>query len=150
MNTQPQSQSHKKRLLGIIGVVLGLVLLGTAAIMFFAQSNSIKSGRRQFYVVSGGLGGRCSYYLADNKGKRQSTCVDTKRATWPLPEVEVDPTQELGAGTTSAVAVRVVRVDANVTVVTEQRSVPLPKPEYKKTRVIYIDDVFSADIVTLP
>ncbi len=152
MKTKPKPHSRHV-VIKIVGIVLAFVLLASGIAAFMNQPSPIKSGRRQFYIMSGGVGGKCKYYLADRKGKTQDVCVDKNLIADTFARIDLlEPVSEsqLDVDVYPVPDINALWVDADIRVVTEQRSALLPKPEYKKTPVIYIDTIHNQTDAALP
>ena len=111
---------------------------------------AVKDGRSLFYVVSAGVGGPCMYYVADDKGKSLEQCVDPKLIQGIYLEAKTEPNSELSRIDDNPSVDGLLMVDADVRVVSEERSGATPKPEYTTKQVVYIDKIYDAKIVVSP
>ena len=115
-----------------------------------APKTTFKDGRATFYVVSGGVGGHCEYYVADKAGKRTGECVDSvllKKLVLDTNKEYRDAVDGYLPGTTNLLL-----IDADIVVSTRSTRNGSQFGDPKTKNVLVLSQVYSVTIypVTRP
>lgn len=133
---KPKSKINKNFVILIV-----LILATVFAFVVYSRRSlapAVESDRSTIYVIAGGLGGSCLYYMSNNNGSAQGECVDEN--SFKKLVVDAYPQEKYGALGDSD---HVLLLDADVTVKKERRSGATPTPQYKEESVVYLNKVYS-------